>query len=92
MSVYALITFFGEDNGGRFTHPQSGFHPQVELKDGRYSCRVEGVGNEIELPFDRVCRVRLTLLTRPANLLEEMSGQEIRLYEGEKLIGKGLLV
>lgn len=91
MSLLALITFLGADKGGRLAPPQSGFHPQIELKDGRYSCRVESVGDEVEFPFERPCRVRLTLLTRPAGQLEAMSGQEIRLYEGGKLVGTGSL-
>ena len=89
--VIAKVTFLGPQRGGRYTSPISGFHPQIKLGEIHASCIVKAVDNEVVFEFDKEYLVSLDLMYREyINLLTATN--ELRLYEGSKLVGIGIIV
>ncbi len=90
--LLAQVVFFGSDRGGREIPPQSGFHPQLEVGEHHTSCVVEAVVSETTvMPFDIQHEVQLTLLFPEQYVACLADGSRMRLFEGSKVIGEGVV-
>ncbi len=88
----ARVRFFGPDEGGRHSPPQSGYHPQVDAGDVYTSCAVESLDEEIVFEFDKEYTVRLRLLFPDLYRDRFAPGSVLRLYEGSRLVGTGTIL
>lgn len=86
----AEIVFFGQDKGGRFTPPKSGFHPQVKIGEEFTSCIIHSVEEGINVfSFNIPYQVKINLMF-PQRYSDKLSiGQELFLFEGSKQIAQG---
>lgn len=92
LNFLARVVFFNLEQGGRPTPPQSGFHPQLELEQEYTSWTVESVVDGVEtMPFDIEHEVRLIPLFPERVGASLAPGDEVRLFEGSRLIGKGIV-
>jgi len=88
----ARILFFGADKGGRYSPPQTGCRPQINIHGIHTSCVIEGLDGEVAFSFDREHRVSLKLMF-PDQYPDELKvGDAVNLYEGNKLIGTGRVI
>jgi hypothetical protein len=88
----AMVRFFGREQGGRHSPPQSGFRPQVDIRGNHTSCLIESMEGKLELAFEREHRVRLSS-TFPAQYPNAFRmGDVVEFYEGNRRIGRGRIV
>lgn len=85
----ARVIFLGPEKGGRFSPPQTGYHPQLEVGDEYTSCRIESLSNVSTFEFDREHEVSLKLLFSENYDQYLHIGSDVRFFEGSKLIGIG---
>jgi len=88
----ARILFFGADKGGRYSPPQTGFRPQVDIHGIHTSCVIESLGGEVAFSFEREHRVSLKLMFPDQYPDAFKVGDALNLYEGSKLIGTGSVI
>ena len=88
----ALVTFVGPDKGGRNTHPESGYHPQIDVGGEFTSCAIESLDNETVFAFDIPHRVALRLLFPDLYRGGFLVGSVVRFYEGNHLVGTGTIL
>lgn len=88
----ARVKFFDAAGGGRLTPPESGFRPQIGINELHTSCTVESVEGKRTFPFNTEHRVSLKLMF-PERYLDAFHVNDfVRFYEGNKIIGKGVIV
>ena len=89
----AEVTFWGQEKGGRFTPPQSGFRPQILAGDVKTSCAVTSVEDRVTtFEFNKPYLVKLELMfpNEYGNALS-VDG-EVALFEGNKQIAAGKIL
>ena len=91
MSI-ANIIFYSSGKGGRYTPPQTGFRPQINIGGIHTSCVVNSLNGEQFFDFDKEYNVFLELMFPDQYELPCKGGDKISLYEGSKLIGEGEIV
>lgn len=85
----ALVEFLGPDKGGRNTHPESGYHPQIDAGGEFTSCTIESLNEETLFAFYTPYRVALRLLF-PTLYQDRFSiSSTVQFYEGSRLVGIG---
>lgn len=88
----AQLEFWGQDKGGRFSPPQPGFRPQLEIGEVKTSCTVSTDDSSVTMfEFDQEYDVKLELLHQQhyGNVLSV--GDTVRLFEGKKQIAEGTI-
>ncbi len=85
----ARIRFLTAHEGGRETTPVSGVRSQIELGDFQTSCIVESADGRAELPLGQNVEVQITVLFEEWAGAAFMEAQNVRLYEGAKLVATG---
>lgn len=88
----AEITFFGTEKGGRHNPPQTGYHPQIDIRGIHTSCVIESLGEEEVFAFDKEHLVSLKLMFPDRYHGALNVGDAVSLYEGNRLIGTGKIV
>jgi len=86
----AQVRFWGQDKDGRFSPPQPGFRPQLEIGEVHTSCTVSTDDSSVTMfEFDVEYEVKLELLHQEhyGNVLAV--GDYVRLFEGNKQIAEG---
>lgn len=89
----AEVTFWGQDKGGRFSPPQSGFKPQIKAGDAHTSCYVTSMdGMVTTFEFDKPTTVKLDLMF-PDQYGDRLSiNSKVLLYEGDKQVAEGRII
>ena len=88
----ALVTFVGPDKGGRNSHPESGYHPQIDVGGEFTSCAIESLDNETVFAFDTPHRVVLRLLITALYRGIFSVCSAVRFYEGNHSVGTGIIL
>jgi translation elongation factor EF-Tu-like GTPase len=91
-TLVAAITFMDHAEGGRFTPPQSGFRPTIDVRGVKTSCTVESLEGTKVFEFRQTHKVCLTLMFPEQFDSPLIEGDEVALFEGNKLIGKGRVI
>jgi translation elongation factor EF-Tu-like GTPase len=88
----ADVVFYSRENGGRFTPPQSGYHPQIMIGEESTSSIIESVNGERVLSFNVHHTVHITLMF--PDIYRHRFNEELSfgIYEGEHLVGNGKIV
>ncbi|WP_137940203.1 hypothetical protein [Chitinivorax sp. B] len=88
----AKVVFFDAANGGRFTPPMSGFHPQITAGEFHTSCIVgmESEGIRFDFNLEHTVTLELMYPEEYGNLIT--TGSKIKFFEGDKMIGEGLII
>ena len=89
--MIAQILFWDAQNGGRLTPPHSGFHPQIEISGVYTSFWVESLTGVEVFEFGKEYPVLLRPLLAQYNGALKV-GDAVKLFEGSKQIGKGVIV
>lgn len=88
--LIAEIVFWGDDRGGRYCPPSSGFKPQILVGGIQTSCIVTSLAKkDMVFKFDEPYIVTLDLMFPDEYEEELMKSEEIILFEGRKQIAKG---
>ena len=88
----AKIVFLGAEKGGRDYPPQTGYHPQIDIRGTHTSCVIESLDNEEVFAFEKEHLVSLRLMFPDQYPDPFHVGDAISLYEGNRLIGTGRIV
>jgi len=88
----AKVVFWGSEKGGRFSPPQSGFRPQIDVGSVHTSCWVESLDGKTVFEFDIEHNVMLKMLYPDEYEKKLTVGSPVHLYEGSKLIGSGRIL
>ena len=88
----ARILFFGADKGGRYSPPQSGFRPQIDIHGIHTSCIIESLDGEVVFSFEKEHRVLLKPMFPDQYPDAFKIGDAVNIYEGSKLIGTGRVI
>ncbi|RRH81603.1 hypothetical protein EH244_28640 [Variovorax beijingensis] len=88
----AIIDFFDSNNGGRITPPYSGFRPKINVGGIHTSCFVESKEGEEVFNFGLKHKVSLRLIFPEIHTKTFVVGEDVELFEGSKLVGKGVIV
>ncbi len=88
----AKVTFWGQDKGGRFSTPQPGFRPQIEIDDVQTSCIVDAQDTTVKVfEFDKSYVVNLKLMYQEVYAGKLKFNDPVRLFEGSKQIAEGTI-
>lgn len=89
----AKVTFWGQEKGGRYTPPQSGFKPQIQAGDVHTSCVVTSVDDSVTVfDFDKLTSVYLELMFPDEYGDRLVVGDKVCLFEGNKQIAEGTIL
>lgn len=88
----ANIVFFSREHGGRFTPPESGFHPQIQIGEEYTSCKIDRIGYEKTFSFNMLVKVNLTLLLPEIYFQRLYEGLSFEIFEGAHHIGSGTVL
>lgn len=88
----AIIEFFDFSNRGRINPPHSGFSPQINAGGIHTSCFIESVDGTEVFHFGLKHQVSLRLIFPEINTKAFVVGEDVELFEGSKLVGKGVII
>jgi hypothetical protein len=89
--ISVRLVFFGQDKGGRKSPPHNDYRSLVQIGNELTSCTIKNLGPEMIFAFDQEFHVSLTLMFPEQYPSSFAFGDEIRLYEGHKVVGKGIV-
>jgi translation elongation factor EF-Tu-like GTPase len=89
----AIVRFLCHEEGGRFSPPLSGYKPQLRIENEFTSCIITTKYNSNEvMEFGVDYDVFIELLYADIYKNKITKRMRIELYEGNKLVGKGVFV